>query len=426
MRLKDKKSLALVLSGGGIKAAAFHVGVCVALKEHGFQFAGGSAEDVKALPNEMCFKTYVGSSAGAVIAGTLAAGHCVEALAYAYTKGQSEMPQKWYKNKAATKGAEKSSSQKLKGPKLFHKMQKPQRAFDLPALSYSDIFSLNLPSGSPSRWLQKAFKKRPVITGGLEVFLKKGLKIDGLFSTKNIAKYFRNQVYADDSFQSLGVRLYIVATDLNRSQKVVFGAFKNKADLPDTRYASFAKISEAIAASASLPPLFTPYKLTNEQGQNMYFFDGEIRDTLSTHVAADEGADLVVASYSMQPYSYNQKMGSLHEYGMPMVIEQAIYQCVQQKIDSARAHRRSIKQLFSAVQGYLKQADIKKEQADKLMEILNSKLTSRCDVEYIYIHPSAEDYNTFFADHFSLRPKIVSQIVTSGYRAARLALRKYA
>ena len=105
------------------------------------------------------------------------------------------------------------------------------------------------------------------------------------------------------------MRLYIVATDLNRSQKVVFGAFQNKADLPDTRYASFAKISEAIAASASLPPLFTPYKLTNEQGQNMYFFDGEIRDTLSTHVAADEGADLVVASYSMQPYSYKPKNG---------------------------------------------------------------------------------------------------------------------
>lgn len=412
MRLKNKKNLALVLSGGGIKAAAFHVGVCVALKEHGFQFAGGSQTEVqnKWPADEMCFKTYVGSSAGAVIAGTLAAGHCVEALAEAYTKGQA---------------LKKSRPQKAQGPRLFRKIQKSKQNLDLPALSYSDIFALNLPSGSPSRWLQNAFKKRPVITGGLEVFLKKGLKIDGLFSTKNIAKYFCRQVYPPDTFSSLGVRLYIVATDLNHSQKVVFSNFKNKTNKPDLKYASFAKISEAIAASASLPPLFTPYELTNEKGQKMYLFDGEIRDTLNTHVAADEGADLVVASYSMQPYSYNQKMGSLHEYGMPLVIEQAIYQCVQQKIDSARAHRRNVKKLFAAVQGYLNQASIGKEHADKLMEILNSLLTSRQDVEYIYIHPSAEDYNTFFADHFSLKPKIVSQIVKSGYRAARLALRKY-
>ena len=33
MKFSDKKKIALVLSGGGIKAAAFHIGVCLALQE---------------------------------------------------------------------------------------------------------------------------------------------------------------------------------------------------------------------------------------------------------------------------------------------------------------------------------------------------------------------------------------------------------
>ncbi|MCS6838115.1 MAG: patatin-like phospholipase family protein, partial [Bdellovibrionaceae bacterium] len=32
----------LVLSGGGIKASAFHLGVCLALKERGYAFLGGN------------------------------------------------------------------------------------------------------------------------------------------------------------------------------------------------------------------------------------------------------------------------------------------------------------------------------------------------------------------------------------------------
>ncbi len=43
MRLSEKKKIALVLSGGGVKAAAFHIGVCLAPREKGFHFAGGNA-----------------------------------------------------------------------------------------------------------------------------------------------------------------------------------------------------------------------------------------------------------------------------------------------------------------------------------------------------------------------------------------------
>ena len=77
MRIRDKKKIALVLSGGGIKAAAFHIGVCLALQEKGFKFAGGTKEMVRQQhPNEepMTIRLYVGSSAGAFVASILAAG----------------------------------------------------------------------------------------------------------------------------------------------------------------------------------------------------------------------------------------------------------------------------------------------------------------------------------------------------------------
>ena len=70
IKLKGKKKIALVLSGGGVKAAAFHIGVCHALKEKGFKFIGGSRDKVEDDPNysdPLAIKTYVGSSAGALV-----------------------------------------------------------------------------------------------------------------------------------------------------------------------------------------------------------------------------------------------------------------------------------------------------------------------------------------------------------------------
>ena len=46
INLSEKQKPALVLSGGGVKAAAFHIGVCLALKDKGFKFAGGSPSRV--------------------------------------------------------------------------------------------------------------------------------------------------------------------------------------------------------------------------------------------------------------------------------------------------------------------------------------------------------------------------------------------
>src|ERR1700752_1016324 len=79
----------LICSGGATKAAAFHIGVCLALRDKGFSFVGGKAEEPTAI-NALAFPrpryhpyqiaTYVGSSAGALIVAMLSAGVGIESI----------------------------------------------------------------------------------------------------------------------------------------------------------------------------------------------------------------------------------------------------------------------------------------------------------------------------------------------------------
>jgi predicted acylesterase/phospholipase RssA len=74
--LKNKK-VALVLSGGVIKAAAWHLGVTLALEELGFCLKSNKNSNPGQDLNQRSLEigTYVGSSAGAMICIYLAAGY---------------------------------------------------------------------------------------------------------------------------------------------------------------------------------------------------------------------------------------------------------------------------------------------------------------------------------------------------------------
>jgi len=112
--------------------------------------------------------------------------------------------------------------------------------------------------------------------------------VNGLFTTKNMERYIRTQVFPENNFNKLIPKLYIVATQLNHSRKVIFGPFDETTKTKSLLRANFSKVSDAVAASAALPGVFAPYGIKTPKGIEMYFFDGEIRDTLSTHVAADQ------------------------------------------------------------------------------------------------------------------------------------------
>jgi len=399
MRISEKKKLALVLSGGGLKAAAYHLGVCLALREKGFKFAGGSAKDVNLHyeDDKMTFKVYVGSSAGAIIASFLASGFSIDAIIDAFEKGSVS-----------------DLTQFIRRKRQFHSRLKP--------ITYLDIFQLN--GGHFFSVIPNFLRRQSIITGGIEALIKSGFKINGLFTAKGIERYLRKHVLSDNNFSTLGVELFVIGTQLNHSRKVVFGNFKESKKDKHIYYANFAKISDAVAASASLPPVFSPYKIKNDNGHDFYFFDGEIRDTLSTHVAADHGADLVISSYSWQPYHYTERHGSLHSYGIPVIINQAIYQIVEQKIQKHIEHQQQISAIMDAVDGYFKQANLPTDHREKLLDILAKRVNYKPEVDYIYIHPNPSDSDMFFVDHFSLNPEILARIVNIGFRSALQTLRK--
>lgn len=396
MRIRDKKKISLVLSGGGIKAAAFHIGVCLALKEKGFKFVGGTPADVSKRYKEddpMTIRLYVGSSAGAFVSAILASGYSLESLVNAFEVGTG------YKKSFDDFGLN-----------------------ELKPLAYRHIFSVNargIINSVPNLVRQKA-----LVTGGLESLFKNSFKINGAFTTRGIERYLRKYVLPVNDFKKLGVELFVVGTQLNHSRKVIFGNVPYHKD-KSIMYADFASISDAIAASASLPPVYAPYGIKAHDGKELFFFDGEIRDTLSTHLAADHGSDLVISSYSIQPYHYTEEMGSLHKYGVPVILNQALYQVIQQKIEKHIQRQQDIKTIYNAVEGYLKQIQVEPEHRLKILEIIEKRVGYKPSTDYIYIHPKPQNYEMFFVDHFSLNSKIMERIVKIGFKSALNIIRQY-
>lgn len=397
MKIREKKKIALALSGGGIKAAAFHIGVCLALKEKGFRFLGGSPETVQRsskITDPMAIRLYVGSSAGAFISSVLASGYTIESLVNAFEVGLG-----------------------------YNKVFDEFGFNELKPLSYRNMFAINTKGFMKS--VPNFFRRKSILSGGLESLLKHAFSINGLFTTSGVESYLRKHVLSVNNFKDLGVELFIVGTQLNHSRKVIFGDFKESSKDARIMYANFARISEAVAASTALPPVFAPYGIHQEDGKELFFFDGEIRDTLSTHVAADHGADLVISSYSVQPYHYTPELGSLHQYGIPVIINQALYQVIQQKIEKHIEHQQEIRSIYNAVEGYLKQAHVEPIHRSRILEIIEKRVNFKPNVDYIYIHPRPQNHEMFFVDHFSLNPKIMARIARIGFKSAISTMRKY-
>ena len=292
-RIESKRKIAFVCSGGASKAGAFHLGVALALKEQGFKFTGGLIPrngEVKP-PGPMEISQYVGSSAGSIICSYLAAGYSLDNIFNSFLGRTPPEP--------------------IDPADLVPKV--------LPRLTYQKMFKLR-----PSLAREQIFRLaeiRKAVAALMEgdfnaLFQLKWLKATGLFSTGGIEAYMRDEVMPSDRFEDYMADLFIVATQLNHSRKVVFGKYAYQPPPSDLncQYNNDVPISRACAASTSLPIIYTPYPIKNENDRTIFYIDGEIRDTLSTHVAVDGGADLVIASYTHQPYHFLREIGSLTDY----------------------------------------------------------------------------------------------------------------
>lgn len=391
---------ALVFSGGATKAAAFHVGVCLALRDKGFSFVGGKAENPP--PNDACayprpryhphqIATYVGSSAGALIVSMLGAGLGVESVINSFSR---------------------DTDYKVPGD---HK--------EIPPIQYRDILKFNWPN---LKAVIKSLKKSPPVGQTLETLFMRNIRTPGLFSTRGLAEYLRNHVLPTDQFHELKADVFVVGTQLDHSRKIIFGRYGTEKATDDyCQYASNVCISDAVAASMSLPPIFAPYLVAHKGGKQRYYIDGEIRETLSTHVAKENGCDLLICSYTHQPYHYNKETGSLYNYGIPAIGIQAIYQMIEQKLYGVKRAHHNKKVTIETIQQFFKEKHYPEADLEELVEELKKKIDFNEKLNLIFIHPESRDQEMFFGDHFALNAQTLQNVVSIGYRRAMAELRKF-
>ena len=398
-RINRKKKIGLVLSGGGTKAAAFHIGVAYALKENGFDFYSGLKSDQNTSePTSRSIQTYVGSSGGSFIATVLACGYSLENISAAFLNH--------------TLDASK-----------YH--PRP-----LSRLQYKKMFKIRpeIAKEQASQFLTIKNVMTGLMDGKFPSLLQlKWLKMTGLFSTLGLEQFIREEVLPSNRFEDYRPELFVVSTKLNDSQKVVFGknAYPPPPHDPRCEYQTHIKISDAVAASASLPVIFAPYVLDDDSGEPQYYIDGEIRETLSTHVAVDSGADLVFSSYTHQPYRFVKEIGSLTKLGLPAIVIQGIYILIEQKINSNHESYLSKKSAMNEVFRYCKESGVGLEHMDQIMKILETELHQKRDIDLIPMHPDPGDTKTFLAEHFTLNPKKLTEIVKAGYKAGMSRLSQY-
>ncbi len=390
----------LVCSGGAVKAAAFHIGVCLALRDKGFSFVGGRDENptpINALPypppqyHPHQIATYVGSSAGALLVTMLAAGVGIESIINSFARETS-----------------------FKIPGTFP---------EIPRINYRDMLAPNW-LGASSIW--KSFQRSSVFSKTWESMVLRNLRVPGLFTTKGFANYLRKNILPTDRFHELKPDLFVVGTQLDHSRKIIFGRYgTEKTYDPYSQYASNAPISDAVAASMSLPPLFAPYLIHHEVDKSRYYIDGEIRETMSTHIAKENNCDLLICSYTHQPYHFKDEIGSLYHYGVAAVVIQAIYQAIEQKVyGSKKAHENKLAAI-STVREFFRAKKYPEQDLEELSKQLQDRLDFKETLHYVYIHPEPKDREMFFGDHFTLNPEILQNVVTVGYKRAMAELRRY-
>jgi NTE family protein len=112
----------------------------------------------------------------------------------------------------------------------------------------------------------------------------------GVYSGRGIESYVEEALSDPDrtnDFRLLNSELYLTATDLDSTERIVLGD-GDWMDVP---------ISSAVAASGALPMLYEPVKIDGRE-----FIDGGIRSTTNIDVAVEHGAKFIVVINPVVPF----------------------------------------------------------------------------------------------------------------------------
>lgn len=246
----DSGRIALVLGGGGVTGAAYHLGVLNAM----------NSMSNRATVND--FDLYVGTSAGSVIAACLANGISPEDLILANLGYESE--------RVPAIGADEIMSPDRKG--LLRSMVR----WPLGVL------------GALRRYAGHPFTTS--LMDGLGA-LAEGLP-QALYTTDGIERWLRElltQPGRSNDFAGTKRPLFVTATNFDTAERKVFG-----------REDSGVPISEAAAASTAIPLLYAARTIAGRA-----YLDGGLRSTTNIDVAIAHGAKLVVVINPLVPYVHD-------------------------------------------------------------------------------------------------------------------------
>src|SRR3984885_3280142 len=248
-RRRTRSKSALVLGGGGFTGGVYEIGALRAL----------DLLSVNRTVNE--FDVYVGTSAGAFVAAAVANGGTPEEMMRVIVQ---QVPTSFPDARVSSLLRPNYGEFVRKGVLVPFRVAQLVRTLirDLGEVSAVDI-GIGLAEALPS----------------------------GLYTGKGIERYVRT-ILSDpdrtDDFRLLQNELYLVATDLDTCERIVFGA----ADWDDV------PISTAVAASSALPMIYKPVRVKDRE-----LVDGGIVSTTNLDIAVEAGAKFIVVVNPLVPYA---------------------------------------------------------------------------------------------------------------------------
>jgi NTE family protein len=275
---KKPSKTALVLGGGGFTGGVYEIGALRAL-------------DLLAVNSSVTnFDIYVGTSAGAFVAGMLANGI-----------GPDEMMQV-ISEKAPSEMEDLDLDKALR----LNYLGFLQKAAMLPLRTAELVLRL--------------VKMGEFSAIDVGVGLAEALPT-GLYSGAGIADYVEAALSTDgrvNDFRLLDNELYLTATDLDTCERVVFGE-DGWSDVP---------ISKAIQCSTALPIVYKPVDLKGRQ-----LIDGGIRSTTNVDIAVEKGAKFIVVVNPLVPYVndfektiptvFGKRVRRVSDMGLPAIANQS-------------------------------------------------------------------------------------------------------
>jgi predicted acylesterase/phospholipase RssA len=309
--LRSKKrdaKIALVLAGGAVTGGAFKVGGLKALDD--FLLNRKTTE----------FDTYVGLSAGAVLAAALAAGISPAEMNKSLEGDSTELTRFRARDFYTPNVSEfvERPFEYVMALALFVPGSLSDLARQVPELTREvrDPLLEYLRRPSPARLkdvlapIAKAIQNRRTFPYFLDYLPS------GIFDNASIERYVRTnyqRARISNDFRALyrrtGRELYISAMNLDTAERVVFGHDEDAS----------LTISEAVQASTALPGFYRPARI-----RGIDYVDGGVRRTANIDVAIEHGADLVICYNPFRPFSnrvrrrFDRSLGRHVQDGQPL------------------------------------------------------------------------------------------------------------